>query len=970
MTYRALGVFAFAAALGACTKAPSALPVDTTPPTVTAATPANGATAVAVDTPMSIVFSKPMDSASVKLVATPSIQFDPATWNPDGQLMTCHPYALAVGRIYKVTVTGKDVAGNAMAPFTFSFTTVDTTPTVTAIVPANGASGVPVDSSMSVTFSQPMDTATVNVVATPTIQFDPPTWDAAGQVMTCHPRALAMGTNYTITVTGKDLAEIAMTPFTASFTVVPACTLSGTVSSLTGTGLVLQDNIGDSLEYSGNGSLLPFTFATPIACGQHYEVSVATQPSVPTQNCSISNASGTLSSATNVAVTCTSQSPRFALVANGKGVYVHTVNAGTGLLRARSYAVAAQGNYFTRYVSVDPSGAFAYVVSLDPGTSPENGTIAAFTVDASTGAVTSVGTLAAGTNTKAVVFHPSGKFAYVTNDAGIMMLSYNGALTSTAVSTAAPPTSFSTDPRGKFAYVTGTNDGVGIYAIGSDGKLTSAGTGAGGTHPTSVSIHPSGRFAYLTTSSAANGVMVYGVDSTTGALTYASAVGTGYYPPRSLSIDPSGAFALVSGDGGSGSGRISTFKIDPMAGALTNVSSVTTTTNFPGPIAIDPSGMFVYAADLYNGISSYTMTNAGFLTAMGALPGNSIAVTAAWAPVTYVPKFAYAAMYSSTANNIKGYSISSDTGALTATAWSSVPAGTNPSAIAVDPTGRFAYVANWGSGDVWAYTIDDATGALTRMTAAGGTMPAGTNPTAIAVDPFGRFVYVANYGSGNVLAYTINPSTGALAQVSGTGGMVTAGTSPSSIAIDPYGRFVYATNLGSGDVSAYGINPSTGGLASLGANVAGGTSPGSITVDPSGKFAYAGGTTDVRAYTIGTSGTLTSIGTPVTGSAVSIAVEPTGKRAYALGSYAGVAIYNIGNDGTLTSAGAPETVDAHAPYCFTIDPSGKFAYFVNWGGGPTILAYSIYADTGALTAVNSLGTGGNAKSMAIMAAIK
>ena len=62
-----------------------------------------------------------------------------------------------------------------------------------------------------------------------------------------------------------------------------------------------------TLSVSANG---PFTFATPLACGAGYNVTVKTSPSG--QTCTVSNGSGTVASAnvTNVAVSCTNIRPR------------------------------------------------------------------------------------------------------------------------------------------------------------------------------------------------------------------------------------------------------------------------------------------------------------------------------------------------------------------------------------------------------------------------------------------------------------------------------------------------------------------------------------------------------------------------------------------------------------------------------------------------------------------------------------
>ena len=64
---------------------------------------------------------------------------------------------------------------------------------------------------------------------------------------------------------------------------------------------MLQDNGGDNLSVTANGS---FTFATPLAIGAAYAVTVKTNPSG--QTCTVSNGSGTIGSAnvTSVAVTC------------------------------------------------------------------------------------------------------------------------------------------------------------------------------------------------------------------------------------------------------------------------------------------------------------------------------------------------------------------------------------------------------------------------------------------------------------------------------------------------------------------------------------------------------------------------------------------------------------------------------------------------------------------------------------------
>ena len=62
-----------------------------------------------------------------------------------------------------------------------------------------------------------------------------------------------------------------------------------TVTGLAGTGLALQDNLTNNLGISGNGT---FDFTTAIATGDAYSVTVLSQPTSPTQVCTVTGGSG------------------------------------------------------------------------------------------------------------------------------------------------------------------------------------------------------------------------------------------------------------------------------------------------------------------------------------------------------------------------------------------------------------------------------------------------------------------------------------------------------------------------------------------------------------------------------------------------------------------------------------------------------------------------------------------------------
>jgi len=120
---------------------------------------------------------------------------------------------------------------------------------------------------------------------------------------------------------------------------------------------------------------------------------------------------------------------------------------------------------------------------------------------------------------------------------------------------------------------------------------------------------------------------------------------------------------------------------------------------------------------------------------------------------------------------------------LTPVAGSPFAAGTDPISIAVDAEGKFAFVANEGSGNVSAYTLNAATGALTAVS--GSPYAVKTGPSSVAVDPSGKYVYVANYWSTNISAFSVKSTTGTLTEITGSpfAGETNAGGNPAAIAV-------------------------------------------------------------------------------------------------------------------------------------------------------------------------------------------
>jgi hypothetical protein len=146
------------------------------------------------------------------------------------------------------------------------------------------------------------------------------------------------------TIAAANVANVTVTCATGAFA------LRGSVAGLAGTGLVLQNNGGDDLPISADGE---FAFPSPIASGAPYNVTVLTQPSGPSQSCTVANGSGTIGAAdvTNIAITC----------ATGTFVIGGTISglAGSGLVLQNNAGddLAINGNGTFQFSSALASGA-------------------------------------------------------------------------------------------------------------------------------------------------------------------------------------------------------------------------------------------------------------------------------------------------------------------------------------------------------------------------------------------------------------------------------------------------------------------------------------------------------------------------------------------------------------------------------------------------------------------------------------
>ncbi len=189
------------------------------------------------------------------------------------------------------------------------------------------------------------------------------------------PELLATGGLYAVTITRQPstpwqtcaLTNAAGTIGTASVSdVTVTCTtnayaVGGSVSGLTGKGLVLQNLGGDDRAVNADGS---FAFPTNLASGQSYAVTVLTQPTSPAQTCKITNGTGTVggTAITSVQVTCTTNQYSITGTISGLVGSVGLANNGTDTLNVTANGTFAFGG------KIESGNTYSVTVTSQPAT--------------------------------------------------------------------------------------------------------------------------------------------------------------------------------------------------------------------------------------------------------------------------------------------------------------------------------------------------------------------------------------------------------------------------------------------------------------------------------------------------------------------------------------------------------------------------------------------------------------------------
>ncbi len=264
--------------------------------------------------------------------------------------------------------------------------------------------------------------------------------------------------------------------------------------------------------------------------------------------------------------------------------------------------------------------------------------------------------------------------------------------------------------------------------------------------------------------------------------------------------------------------------------------------------------------------------------------------------------------------------------------------GDGPCHVSLDPSGRWALVANYGSGSVAVFPVR-ADGRLGEATAVVQHEGRSVNPRRqegphahfITMDPAGRFALACDLGLDQVLVYRFDAGRGALAANDPPAARLKPGSGPRHLAFHPNGRFAYVISEMASTITAFRWQPGRGALAELPSvstlpvGFAGQSTAAEIQVHPSGKFVYGSNRGDDSIAVFATDPRTAKLAFVERQSTLGrtpryFGLDPTGRFLLACNQDSGnIVVFRVeGATGRLTPTG--QTLTVGSPVCLQFVP--------------------------------------------------
>jgi len=189
--------------------------------------------------------------------------------------------------------------------------------------------------------------------------------------------------------------------------------------------------------------------------------------------------------------------------------------------------------------------------------------------------------------------------------------------------------------------------------------------------------------------------------------------------------------------------------------------------------------------------------------------------------------------------------------------------------IIVDPSNRYALVADLGLDKVFVYRFNDQDGSLTPNDPPFATVKPGSGPRHVKFHPNGKWVYVINEMGCTVTGFKWNAEKGSLKEFQTISTLPEGFTGTNTCAellIHPNGRFLYASNRGHDSIAVFAIDQKNGKLTLVERISSQGKWPRTMTFDPTGKWILCSNHNSDNAVVFRVdenTGKLTQVGQPI-----------------------------------------------------------------------------------------------------------
>lgn len=168
--------------------------------------------------------------------------------------------------------------------------------------------------------------------------------------------------------------------------------------------------------------------------------------------------------------------------------------------------------------------------------------------------------------------------------------------------------------------------------------------------------------------------------------------------------------------------------------------------------------------------------------------------------------------------------------------------GPHAHSVILDPFNRYVYVPDLGIDKIMIYRLDLTRGKLTSNSEPWVRVKAGAGPRHIAFHPTGRYAYLINELDSTLTAFAFDGALGILREIQtvpclpeGFRGRSTG----ADVHISPSGKYVYGSNRGHDSIVVYAIDAESGQLSYVGHEPTQGRTPRGFAIDPTGTFLLA-----------------------------------------------------------------------------------------------------------------------------------